>query len=112
LPIVAPRCSGGASEISQPSPPAHVHAPPTPCRKRIASSIAIVWPNANPTLATDISPSPISTVRREPSRVASQPLGSAPSSVPAAYEPASTPAPVFVRSKRSAYQGSSGVIAA
>jgi hypothetical protein len=84
VPIVVPRCSGGASEISQPIPPAHAQAPPIPSRKRVESSTATLPPNPNTTLESDISPRPNSSVLREPARVASQPLGSVPSTAPAA----------------------------
>ncbi len=55
--------------------------------------------NANATLAATIIPSPLRTVLRTPKRAASQPDGSEPISVPAAYAAASTPAPDFARWK-------------
>ena len=55
---------------------------------------------------------PTTTVARTPSRAASQPPGSEPSSVPAGYAAARIPAPVLVRSNSSTNAGSSGTIAA
>ncbi len=68
---------------------------------RSAVSTANEWPNAKPMLDSDMSVSPISAVRREPARAASQPLGTVPNTAPAAYEPERIPALVFDRPKRS-----------
>ena len=56
--------------------------------------------------------SPITTVGLTPARVATIPLGMAPTNAPAGYAAASTPAPVLPRPSVSAYRGSSGVSAA
>jgi hypothetical protein len=83
-PITSPRRSRGASPATQAMPPAHEHAPPTPCRKRATSSTTIEEPKAKANPLTDMSPSPARTVVFTPARAASQPPGSAPTRVPAA----------------------------
>ena len=82
--MTSPRRSRGASPATQAMPPAHVHAPPTPCRKRARSSTTTEEPKAKARPLTDISVRPASTVALTPTRAASQPAGSAPISVPAA----------------------------
>ena len=76
------------------------------------SSTSTLGANANATLVTPSSPRPTSTVARTPAFAHSQPLGSAPANVPAAYEATGTPAPPFVSPNSSANCGRSGVIAA
>jgi hypothetical protein len=83
-PITSPRRSRGASPATQAMPPAHEHAPPTPCMKRATSSTTIDEPKAKASPLSDISEIPSSTVALTPARAASQPPGSAPMSVPAA----------------------------
>ena len=83
-PITWPRRSRGASPATQAMPPAHEHAPPTPCMKRATSRTTIDEPKAKASPLKDISDSPTSTVAFTPARAASQPPGRAPISVPAA----------------------------
>jgi hypothetical protein len=82
-PISSPRLSGGAAEMSQAMPAAHMQEPPMPWMKRAVSSRTIVWAKANPRLASPSSASPSSSVGFTPQRVASQPDGSAPMKAPA-----------------------------
>ncbi len=83
-PMTSPRRSRGASPATHAIPPAHVHAPPTPCMKRARSTTTIDEPNAKARPLNDMSVRPASTVALTPTRAASQPPGSAPISVPAA----------------------------
>ena len=82
--MTSPRRSRGASPATHAIPPAHVHAPPTPCMKRARSTTTTEEPKAKARPLTDMSASPTSTVALTPARAASQPPGSAPMSVPAA----------------------------
>ena len=111
-PSTSPRRSRGTVLASHASPAAHEHAPPIPWTKRAASSSGALRAKANVRPDTDISVSPSRTVGLHPTRAASQPAGSAPSSVPAAYAPARTPAPAFPSPSSRVSSGSSGVIAA
>src|SRR4051794_4878134 len=111
-PITSPRRSRGAAPTSQPRAPAHEAAEPSPWTKRARSSTTMLSANANATEDAISRLSPTTTVARTPSRAASQPPGSEPSSVPAGYAAARSPAPVLVRPYSSANAGSSGTIAA
>ena len=82
VPITAPRRSGGASATSQASAPAHEQAPPMPCTKRAASSNAMWSAKPKARLEPASSASPSRTVTFGPSRDASTPPGSEPTSVP------------------------------
>ena len=82
-PISSPRRSRGAAPISQPSAPAHDAAEPSPWTKRATSSTTMLLANANVIEDVISSVRPTTTVARTPSRAASQPPGSEPSSVPA-----------------------------
>ena len=82
-PITVPRWSAGDALTSQARPPAHEQAPPTPCAKRAMSSRSTLWAKPNTRLVTASNASPRSTVGLTPTRAASQPAGSDPTSVPA-----------------------------
>ncbi len=84
VPITDPRRSGGELTISQVRAPDQIRAPAIPWLKRAASSSAASLPKPKTTLESPSSPSPASTVRRGPARLASRPAGNEASSVPAA----------------------------
>ncbi len=52
VPINSPRRSAGAAAISHAKPPAHEHAPPMPCTKRMASSNTMSFAKPKATLDT------------------------------------------------------------
>jgi hypothetical protein len=97
-PISSPRRSRGAAPTSQPSAPAHEAAEPSPWTKRAPSRTRMLSANAKVTDDAISRASPRMTVARTPSRAATQPPGSEPSSVPAGYAAARMPAPVLLRS--------------
>ncbi len=101
-PISCPRRSRGAAPTSHARLAAHEQAPPTPWKKRATSRTTTFSATPKMTLVTARRPSPVSSARLTPKRTASQPPGSAPARVPAAYEADSTPAAVFDRSRSSA----------
>ncbi len=83
VPMSWPRRSRGAAPTSQDSAPAHEAAPPTPCAKREPASSGSSAARPKTTLEADMRASPSNTGGRTPTREASQPAGSAASSVPA-----------------------------
>ncbi len=82
-PISSPRRSGGEIPTSQARPPAHIAAPPSPWTKRARSSTTALSAKPKARLETPSSISPPSSVGLTPTRIAIQPDGIEPSSVPA-----------------------------
>ena len=107
-PISSPRRSRGAAPTSQPSAPAHDAAEPSPWTKRATSRTTMLFAKANAIDELISSARPTTTVARTPSRAASQPPGSEPSSVPAGYAAARIPAPVLLRSNSSTKPAAAG----
>jgi hypothetical protein len=96
VPIIAPRRSTGAVATSHASDPLQHRAPAAPCTKRETSSTSTVFPSPNATLEAASSPSPSRSAPLTPTFRATQIAGTAATSVPAGYAPASTPAAALV----------------
>ena len=112
VPIRLPRRPGGDAATSHASAPVQENALASPWRNRARSSCHASFAIPNSTVQKATAVSPITTVGLTPARAATIPLGMAPTSAPAGYAAASTPAPALPRPSVAAYCGSSGVSAA